>query len=59
MLHGGFTHFLLLNGATRVYGVDVDVTQLDWRLQSDPRVIKFNAMPDSSSLKTLANSSMW
>ena len=37
---GGFTHFLLLNGATRVYGVDVDVTQLDWRLQSDPRVIK-------------------
>jgi 23S rRNA (cytidine1920-2'-O)/16S rRNA (cytidine1409-2'-O)-methyltransferase len=37
---GGFTHFLLLNGATRVYGIDVDVTQLDWRLQSDPRVIK-------------------
>ena len=37
---GGFTHFLLLNGAARVYGIDVDVTQLDWRLQSDPRVIK-------------------
>ncbi len=37
---GGFTHYLLLNGATRVYGIDVDVTQLDWRLQSDPRVIK-------------------
>jgi 23S rRNA (cytidine1920-2'-O)/16S rRNA (cytidine1409-2'-O)-methyltransferase len=37
---GGFTHYLLLNGATRVYGVDVDVTQLEWRLQSDPRVIK-------------------
>jgi len=37
---GGFTHFLLLNGASRVYAVDVDVTQLDWRLQNDPRVIK-------------------
>jgi len=37
---GGFTHYLLLNGATRIYGIDVDVTQLDWRLQSDPRVIK-------------------
>ena len=37
---GGFTHYLLLNGAARVYGIDVDVTQLDWRLQSDPRVIK-------------------
>lgn len=37
---GGFTHYLLLNGAARVYGVDVDVTQLDWRLQSDLRVIQ-------------------
>jgi 23S rRNA (cytidine1920-2'-O)/16S rRNA (cytidine1409-2'-O)-methyltransferase len=37
---GGFTHYLLLNGATRVYGIDVDVTQLDWKLQNDPRVIK-------------------
>jgi 23S rRNA (cytidine1920-2'-O)/16S rRNA (cytidine1409-2'-O)-methyltransferase len=37
---GGFTHYLLLNGAARIYGVDVDVTQLDWRLQNDPRVIK-------------------
>jgi 23S rRNA (cytidine1920-2'-O)/16S rRNA (cytidine1409-2'-O)-methyltransferase len=37
---GGFTHYLLLNGAVRVYGVDVDVTQLDWKLQSDARVIK-------------------
>jgi 23S rRNA (cytidine1920-2'-O)/16S rRNA (cytidine1409-2'-O)-methyltransferase len=37
---GGFTHYLLLNGAIRVYGIDVDVTQLDWKLQSDPRVIK-------------------
>jgi len=37
---GGFTHFLLLNGAVRVYGIDVDVTQLDWRLRSDSRVIQ-------------------
>ena len=37
---GGFTQYLLMNGAMRVYGIDVDVTQLDWRLQSDPRVIK-------------------
>jgi len=37
---GGFTQYLVMNGATRVYGIDVDVTQLDWRLQSDARVIK-------------------
>jgi 23S rRNA (cytidine1920-2'-O)/16S rRNA (cytidine1409-2'-O)-methyltransferase len=37
---GGFTHYLLLGGATRVYGIDVDVTQLDWKLQSDPRVTR-------------------
>jgi 23S rRNA (cytidine1920-2'-O)/16S rRNA (cytidine1409-2'-O)-methyltransferase len=35
---GGFTHFLLLNGAARVYAVDVDVTQLDWKLRNDDRV---------------------
>jgi len=36
---GGFTHYLLLHGAARVYAIDVDVTQLDWRLQQDPRVV--------------------
>jgi len=36
---GGFVHFLLLNGADRVYAVDVDVKQLDWKLRSDPRVV--------------------
>jgi len=36
---GGFTHYLLLNGARRVYAVDVDVKQLDWRLMQDSRVI--------------------
>jgi len=37
---GGFTHCLLLRGAHRVYAVDVDRTQLDWKLQTDSRVIQ-------------------
>jgi len=37
---GGFTHCLLLAGAERVYAVDVDIAQLDWKLQKDPRVIQ-------------------
>jgi 23S rRNA (cytidine1920-2'-O)/16S rRNA (cytidine1409-2'-O)-methyltransferase len=42
---GGFTHFLLLHGAGRVYALDVDVAQLDWRIRNDPRVrlIEMNA----------------
>jgi 23S rRNA (cytidine1920-2'-O)/16S rRNA (cytidine1409-2'-O)-methyltransferase len=42
---GGFTHFLLLNGAARVYALDVDVSQLDWKIRNDPRVktIELNA----------------
>lgn len=36
---GGFTQFLLLSGAARVYAVDVDVNQLDWRVRTDPRVV--------------------
>jgi 23S rRNA (cytidine1920-2'-O)/16S rRNA (cytidine1409-2'-O)-methyltransferase len=42
---GGFTHFLLLNGVARVYALDVDVKQLDWKLRNDPRVrtIELNA----------------
>src|SRR5215831_15473271 len=35
---GGFTHFLLMNGAERVYAVDVDVSQLDWKIRNDARV---------------------
>jgi 23S rRNA (cytidine1920-2'-O)/16S rRNA (cytidine1409-2'-O)-methyltransferase len=35
---GGFTQFLLRSGATRVYAVDVDVKQLDWRVRQDSRV---------------------
>jgi 23S rRNA (cytidine1920-2'-O)/16S rRNA (cytidine1409-2'-O)-methyltransferase len=42
---GGFTHYLLLNGATRVYALDVDSKQLDWKVRNDPRVktIELNA----------------
>jgi 23S rRNA (cytidine1920-2'-O)/16S rRNA (cytidine1409-2'-O)-methyltransferase len=37
---GGFTDCLLQHGAARVYAVDVNVDQLDWKLQQDPRVIR-------------------
>jgi 23S rRNA (cytidine1920-2'-O)/16S rRNA (cytidine1409-2'-O)-methyltransferase len=35
---GGFTHVLLLRGATRVHAVDVGHNQLDWKIRQDPRV---------------------
>jgi 23S rRNA (cytidine1920-2'-O)/16S rRNA (cytidine1409-2'-O)-methyltransferase len=38
--HGGFTDCLLQHGAKRVYAVDVNVEQLDWKLRKDPRVIR-------------------
>ena len=37
---GGFTDCLLRHGATRVYAVDVNVDQLDWKLRQDPRVMR-------------------
>jgi 23S rRNA (cytidine1920-2'-O)/16S rRNA (cytidine1409-2'-O)-methyltransferase len=37
---GGFTDCLLQHGATRVYAVDVNVAQLDWKLQQDSRVVR-------------------
>ncbi|HKV24003.1 MAG TPA: TlyA family RNA methyltransferase [Candidatus Acidoferrum sp.] len=37
--NGGFTDCLLQHGAARVYAADVNVAQLDWKLQKDPRVI--------------------
>ncbi len=36
---GGFTDCLLQKGGEKVYAVDVDTRQLDWRLREDPRVI--------------------
>lgn len=43
--NGGFTDCLLQHGAGRVYAVDVNTAQLDWKLQRDARVmaIKKNA----------------
>jgi 23S rRNA (cytidine1920-2'-O)/16S rRNA (cytidine1409-2'-O)-methyltransferase len=38
--NGGFTDCLLQHGASRVYSVDVNISQLAWKLQQDPRVIK-------------------
>lgn len=35
---GGFTHCLLLNGAARVYAVDVGYGQMAWEIRNDPRV---------------------
>ena len=37
--NGGFTDCLLQRGAVRVYAVDVNVEQLDWKLRQNPRVI--------------------
>ncbi len=37
--HGGFTDCLLQHGAARVYAVDVNVEQLDWKLRQVARVI--------------------
>ncbi len=36
---GGFTDCLLQRGARIVYAVDVSISQLDWRLRRDPRVV--------------------
>jgi 23S rRNA (cytidine1920-2'-O)/16S rRNA (cytidine1409-2'-O)-methyltransferase len=38
--HGGFTDCLLQHGAARVYALDVNVEQLDWRLGQDSRIIR-------------------
>ncbi len=36
---GGFTDCLLQRGVRLVYAIDVSVSQLDWRLRRDPRVV--------------------
>ena len=36
---GGFTDCLLQRGAARVYAIDVGYGQLNWKLQTDPRVV--------------------
>src|SRR5207302_5447401 len=37
--NGGFTDCLLQRGAVRVYAVDVNMEQLDWKLRQNPRVV--------------------
>ena len=37
---GGFTDCLLQHGAARVYAVDVNVSQLAWKLRQDSRVLR-------------------
>jgi 23S rRNA (cytidine1920-2'-O)/16S rRNA (cytidine1409-2'-O)-methyltransferase len=36
---GGFSDYLLKNGAKQVYGIDVGYGQVAWELRNDPRVI--------------------
>lgn len=60
--NGGFTDCLLQHGARRVYAVDVNTAQLDWKLQRDDRVrrIRKNArwlkpedLPESPAVVTV------
>jgi 23S rRNA (cytidine1920-2'-O)/16S rRNA (cytidine1409-2'-O)-methyltransferase len=37
---GGFSDCLLQKGAKRVFAVDVNIQQLDWKLQRDERVVR-------------------
>ncbi len=36
---GGFTHFALEHGASRIYAVDVGYGQLEWQLRNNPAVV--------------------
>ncbi len=46
---GGFTHCLLLQGASKVFSVDVGYGQFDWSLRNDPRVVLF----ERTNIRTL------
>jgi 23S rRNA (cytidine1920-2'-O)/16S rRNA (cytidine1409-2'-O)-methyltransferase len=59
---GGFTDCLLQHGARRVYAVDVNTAQLDWKLQRDSRLVaikknarylKPNDIPEPADLVTV------
>lgn len=41
---GGFTHCLLLNGASEVWAIDVGHDQMAWGIRSDPRVRVFEGL---------------
>jgi len=36
---GGFSDCLLQHGANKIYAVDVDIRQLDWRLRNNSRIV--------------------
>ena len=38
---GGFTEVLLMEGAAKVFAVDVGHNQMDWKIRNDPRVVCF------------------
>lgn len=46
---GGFTDCLLQRGAAKVHTVDVGPSQLDWKIQTDPRVV----VHDHTNARTL------
>ena len=60
---GGFTDYMLREGASRVYCIDVGYGQLDFRLRQDPRVrllektnirlLERNAIPEEIDLATI------
>lgn len=59
---GGFTDCLLQHGASRVYAVDVTISQLAWKLRQDARVVPIEAnvrylepkvLPEKPSLVTV------
>ena len=57
--NGGFTDCLLQRGASRVYAVDVNVDQLDWKLQQDPRVFVSSAMRANWLARISRKRSVW
>src|SRR5258708_34441622 len=54
--NGGFTDCLLQHGAERVYAVDVNVEQLDWKLRQNPRVIPIKRNPAELPVEDLPES---
>ena len=54
--NGGFTDCLLQHGATRVYAVDVNVEQLDWKLRQNPRVTRIERNARELSVEELPES---
>ena len=51
---GGFTDCLLQNGAEQVFAIDVGYGQLDWKLQTDSRVVIF----DRTNIRKLESSTI-